>query len=113
MIGGTHLFVALFLPLRDQHGIRVAVLQQPVVELLADRLLLVVELVDVPTSLVRDLEYGPLRLVLGNVVGRRVLRVLHLVAEDEQVILDVTEAVRWRLALRGVSDGGHVELVRW
>lgn len=43
----TYLLVALLLPLGDQHGIRIAVLEQIVVELLADGLLLVVEVVDV------------------------------------------------------------------
>ena len=46
----TDLLVALLLPLGDQIRVRVAVLQQPVVELLADGFLLVVEVVDVPRT---------------------------------------------------------------
>lgn len=41
----THLFVALLLPLRDKDRIRVVVLQQPEVELLADSLLVVVKII--------------------------------------------------------------------
>ena len=43
----THLLIALLLPLRDQHRVGVVVLEQPVVQLLADGLLLVVQVVDV------------------------------------------------------------------
>lgn len=71
-----------------------AVLQQPVVQLPADGLLLVVELVDVPAALVVDLEHGPLRLVLGDVGRRRVLRVLHLDVEHLEVVPDVLETGR-------------------
>lgn len=85
----TYLLIPGLLPLRDQHGVRVAVLQQPVVQLLGDGLLLVVQLVHVPAALVGDLEDRPQRLVPRDVVRLRVLRVLHLVAEDQQVVLDV------------------------
>lgn len=60
------LLVALLLPLGDQHRVRISVLQQPIVQLLADGLLLVVQLVDVAAALVSDLEYLPLRLVFGS-----------------------------------------------
>jgi hypothetical protein len=43
----THLLIALLLPLGDQVCIGVVVLQQPVIQLLADRFFLVVEIVDV------------------------------------------------------------------
>ena len=43
----THLLIALLLPLRDQHRVGVVVLEQPVVQLLADGFLLVVQIVDV------------------------------------------------------------------
>jgi hypothetical protein len=43
----THLLIALLLPLCDQHRIGVVVLEQPVVQLLADGFLLVVQIVDV------------------------------------------------------------------
>lgn len=66
------LLVALFLPLRDQHGIRIAVLQEPLVKLPADSLFLVVKIIDIPTPPVRYLEDRPLRLVFGNVIGRGV-----------------------------------------
>lgn len=59
----AQLLVALLLPLCDEHGVGVAVLEQPVVQLPADGLLVVVELVDVAAALVGDLEDGPLRLV--------------------------------------------------
>lgn len=91
----TNLFVALLLPLCDQHGIRVAILQQPVVKLLADGFFLVVQIIYVATPLMRDLEDFPLRLVLGSRGRRLVLDVLHLVGEDEQVIFDVAETL-WR-----------------
>ncbi len=74
--------VSLFLPLGNQHRIGIAVFEQPVVQLLADRFLLVVQLVDVATPLMGDLENGPLSLVLGNIIGRGVLRILHLVAKN-------------------------------
>lgn len=45
--GGTCLFVALLLPFRNQVGVCIAVLQEPVVEGLADGFFLVVEVVDV------------------------------------------------------------------
>lgn len=106
--GKTYLLVALLLPLGDQHGVRIAVLEEPVVELLADGLLLVVELVYVPAPLVGDLEYGPLRLVFGHIVVGGVLGVLHLVAEDEQVVFDVAEALWRRLALGGMSYCWHI-----
>jgi hypothetical protein len=43
----AQLLVALLLPFRDQIRVRIAVLQQPVVQLLADGFFLVVEVVDV------------------------------------------------------------------
>jgi len=78
----AQLLVPLLLPLGDEHRVRVAVLEQVLVQLLADGLFFVVELVDVAAALVGDLEDGPLRLVLGDVVVWCVLGVLHLVAED-------------------------------
>lgn len=104
----------MLLPLGDEHSIRIPVLEQPFVQLLADGLLFVVELVDVATALVGDLEDGPLRLVLRNVVRRRVLRVLHLDAEDLQVVADVVETRR-RLFLPGRGAGsyrGHFWVVK-
>lgn len=48
-----------------------------------------------------------MHLVPGNVGAGQVLRILHLVREDEERVFDVAEA-RWgRLALRGVADGRH------
>ena len=44
---GTHLFVALLLPFCDQHRVGVVVLEQPVVQLLANGFFLVVQIVDV------------------------------------------------------------------
>lgn len=46
-ISRTHLLISLLLPLRDQHRVGVVVLEQPVVQLLADGFLLVVQIVDV------------------------------------------------------------------
>lgn len=54
-----------------------------------------------------DLEDLPVCLVSGDVGGRLVLRVFHLVGEDEQVVFDVREAGWRRFALRGVADGWH------
>lgn len=61
----AQLLVALLLPLGDEVRVAVAVLQQPVVEVLAYGLLVVVEVVDVTGALVRDLEDGPGALVLA------------------------------------------------
>jgi len=91
----TELFVAWLLPLRNKHCISIPILQQPLVELLADGLLCVIKFVDVATPLVRDLEHFPLRLVPGTGRRRLVLGILHLVGEDEEVCLDVAEAL-WR-----------------
>jgi hypothetical protein len=43
----THLLIALLLPLRDEHRVGVVVFEQPVVQLLADGFLLIVQIVDV------------------------------------------------------------------
>lgn len=103
----TKFLVALFLPFRDEQSVCIVVFQKPVVELLADGFFLIVELVDVSAPLVGDLEHRPLRLVLWDVVCGRVLRVFHLVAEDEEVFFEIAEAFWWRLALGGCADGGH------
>lgn len=105
----TYLLIPLLLPLRDEHGIGVAVLEQPVVQGLRDGLLLVVELVDVAAALVGDLEDGPLDLVLRHVGRRRVLRVLHLDREHLQVVPDVVEPRRRLLLPRRVRpDRWHL-----
>jgi hypothetical protein len=54
-----------------------------------------------------DLKDLPVRLVSGDVDRRLVLRVLHLVGEDEQVVLYIREAGWGRFALGGVADGWH------
>lgn len=64
----TYLLIPSLLPLGDQHGVRITVLEQPLVQLARDGLLLVVELVDVAAPLVRDLEDGPQGLVAGRIV---------------------------------------------
>lgn len=43
----TYLLIALLLPLRDEVGISVIILQKPFVQFLADGFLLVVEVVDI------------------------------------------------------------------
>lgn len=50
----TYLLIALLFPLRDQVRIGVLVLEQPLIQLLADRLLLVVQIVNVPRACVRN-----------------------------------------------------------
>lgn len=55
----AQLLIPLLLPLSDQRRIRVAVLQQPVVELAADGVLGVEEVVDVAAALVGDAVDGP------------------------------------------------------
>lgn len=102
-----YLLIPLPLPLRDQLCIRIPVLEQPLVQLLADAFFLIIQLVHVPASLMRDLKDGPHGRVPGHVGRRCILGVFHLVAEDEQVRLDVAEALGRRLALRGVPDRGH------
>lgn len=46
--GAAKLLIALLLPLGNQHGICVSVLEEVVVELPADGLLLIIQVVDVP-----------------------------------------------------------------
>jgi hypothetical protein len=110
--GAAQLLVALLLPLGDQHGVCVAVLQQVVVQLLADGLLLVVHFVDVARALVGDLEDGPCHLVLLLALVRGVLGVLHLVLELEERVLQVLEAV-WGCLLGGAccADWRHGGIV--
>lgn len=105
----TYLLITLLLPLRDQHRIRISILQQPVIQLLADGLLLVVQIVDVATPLMCDLKDLPLCLMFWARRCGLVLCVFHLVGENKEVVLDVAKAL-WRgFALRCVADGGHVE----
>ena len=59
-------------------------------------------------TLVSDLEDRPLHLVLLFALVTRVLGVLHLVGELEESILDVVEAIRWRLAVSCATDRWHV-----
>lgn len=91
----AELLVALLLPLGNEHRIGISILQQPLVQLLADGLLLVVEIVYVAAPLVRNLENLPLRHVLRARRRGLVLRILHLVRKDQEVIFDVAEAL-WR-----------------
>jgi len=68
----TQLFIALFLPPRNQIRIRIILLQQPLIQLRRNRLALIVKIVDVPGPLVVDLEYRPQGFVfLLDVVLRR------------------------------------------
>ncbi len=55
-----------------------------------------------------DLEYRPQHLVPPLPFVRRVLGVLHLVAELEQRVLDVFEAVGGRFAVATCAYGGHL-----
>lgn len=57
-----------------------------------------------------DLKDLPVRLVSGDVDRWLVLRVLHLVGEDEQVVFYISEAGWGRFALGGVADGWHFML---
>jgi hypothetical protein len=117
----TYLLVALLLPLGNQHRIRVPVLEQPLVQLPADGLLLVVQVVDVARALVRDLENGPCHFVLFLALVRRVLGIFHLVRELEECVFQVFEAFgRAPLAGARSADGWHVGVkggvdrrVRW
>merc|ERR1711981_32482 len=59
-------------------------------------------------TLVRNLEDGPLHLVLLLAFVTRVLGVFHLVGELEEGVFDVVETVRRRLAVLRCSNGGHV-----
>jgi hypothetical protein len=77
----TYLFITLFLPFSNELRICVSVFEQPLIEFLADGLLLVIKLVDVSAPLMVYLKNGPLRLVLGNIGCGRVLRVFHLDVE--------------------------------
>lgn len=68
----TQLFIALFLPPRNQIRIRIILLQQPLIQVRRNRLALIVKVVDVPGPLVVDLEYRPQGFVflLDVVLGR-------------------------------------------
>ncbi len=57
-----------------------------------------------------DLKDLPVRLVSGNVDSWLVLRVLHLVGEDEQVVFYISEPGWGRFALGGVAYGWHFAL---
>lgn len=104
-----YLCITVLLPLSNQHRISIAVLAQPIVELLRD-LLLSVQLPYVFRPLMRDLEDRPHDLVLWDVGGREVLGILHLVSEDEEGVFDVAEACWRSFALRGVTDGWHCDV---
>ena len=103
----TYLLIPRLLPLSNQHSIRVAIFQQPLVQLLADRLLLVVQLVHVSAPLMADLEDLPVCLMSGDVDRCFVLCIFHLIREDEQVVFYVCEAGWRRFALGGVADCWH------
>lgn len=87
----TKFLVPLLLPLGDQVGVGVAVLEEPIVELFADGLALVVQVVDVPRAGVGYLEDGPGRLVLLLSFVGGVLCVAHLVGVLEEGVFDVLE----------------------
>ena len=55
----------------------------------------------------RNLKDLPLSLVLWAGRRRLVLGILHLVGEDEQVVLNVAETLWGRLALRSVANSRH------
>ncbi len=57
-----------------------------------------------------DLKDLPVRLVSGDVDRWLVLRILHLVGEDEQVVFYISEAGWGRFALGGVAYGWHFAL---
>lgn len=102
----AYLSITVLLPLCNQHCISIAVLAQPLVQLLR-YLILLVQLPDVFRALMRDLKDRPHDLVSWNICRWQVLGVLHLVGEDEEGVLDVAEAGWRRLALGSVADSGH------
>jgi hypothetical protein len=57
-----------------------------------------------------DLKDLPMRLMSGDVDRWLVLRVLHFVGEDEQVVFYISKASWGRFALGGVADGWHFAL---
>lgn len=102
------MLIPLLLPLCNQIRVAVVVLEQPLVQLLADGLLLVVELVDVAGALMCDLEDRPHGFLPPLALVRRVLGVFHLVLELEERVLDVVEAVGWGFLALGGAHGRHV-----
>lgn len=106
--GAAKLLITLLFPLGNQHSICVSILEEIVVELLADGFLLIVQVVDVSRTLMCDLEDGPRHLVLLLSFVGCILSVLHLVLEFEQRVFDVLKALRWSL-LRGAcrADWWH------
>ena len=58
-------------------------------------------------TLMCDLEDGPQHLVLLLALVARVLGILHLVAEFEEGVFEVLEAVGWWFTVLGGADGWH------
>ena len=54
-----------------------------------------------------DLEDGPQHLVLLSALVRGIFGILHLVGEFEECVLNVFEAIWWRFAVLGRTDGRH------
>jgi hypothetical protein len=104
----TYLLIPLLLPLGNQRRIAIPILEQPVVQLSAYGLFLVVHVVDIAASLVRYLEDGPDHFVLFLAFSGRVFSVFHLVGEFEEGVFQVVEAV-WRGFFGGArgADGWH------
>ena len=95
----AQVLVALLLPLGDQVGVGDLLAQTVVVELAADRLALVEQIVDVARLLVMHLEDGPLHFGLSLALVRRLLGLAHLLLQLVQRRLDQVPAIRRRFSL--------------
>lgn len=94
----TKLLIPLLLPLCNEIRIRIAVLQQPVVQSLRYRGARIVEVVDVAGALMCDLEDWPDGFLALFAFVRGGFGVFQLVGEFEERVFDVAEAFRWGLA---------------
>mmetsp|Transcript_3665 Transcript_3665/g.10592 ORF Transcript_3665/g.10592 Transcript_3665/m.10592 type:complete len:242 (-) Transcript_3665:12-737(-) len=93
--------VAWLPPLRDEGLVAELLPQEPVVQLAGDRLLLVVQLVDVARALVVDLRDPPCGLVAALTLVGLVHCILHLLVELLQLRLDVIPALGRLLRVEG------------
>ena len=103
-------FIPLFLPLRDQRPVRPLLPEAVLIELLRDLLLLVIQLIDVPASLVMQAVDRPQGFALAAALMRLIFRVLHLVGELKKSLLDQVPALGRALAATA-SDLRHFKWI--
>lgn len=102
----TEVFVAIFLPFRDQISVRNLLLQTVFVELPRNGLALPKQVIDVPRALVVDLEDWPQAFGAPLAFMRLGFRLSHLAFQLLQCRLNKLPAVRWWLS-SGAPYLGH------